>query len=180
LLQNDNPAMTLLRCLALPALSFLAACNPTFNWREVRPPQTALSALLPCKPDSASRSITLAGQPVELQMLGCETGGATFAIAWTTLRSAEQAPAALVQWRQATLANMQAATPADSSLTVPGATPAATAQRTEARGRGRNGEAVSGQAAYFAQGAQVFQAVMYAAEPDAQAVQTFFAGLRLN
>ncbi len=35
------------------ACLFLGACNPSLNWREVRPDNTALSLLLPCKPDKA-------------------------------------------------------------------------------------------------------------------------------
>ena len=42
--------------LAMTAsLLVLAACNPVFNWREVRPEGTALSLLLPCKPDKAEK-----------------------------------------------------------------------------------------------------------------------------
>lgn len=67
--------------LALAATLFtLAACSPTFNWREVRAESMPLKAMLPCKPDKGARTVPMAGRQVELQVLGCEAGGATFAL----------------------------------------------------------------------------------------------------
>jgi hypothetical protein len=178
-LQNDNPAMTSIQRLTVLSLALAGAgCNPVFNWREAHPAQTALTAMLPCKPEQGSRQVLLAGEPVELQMLGCEAGGATFALGWATLKDAARTGPALTQWRAATLANVRASAPADSRLSVPGATD--TALLTVAGGRRPGGGSVTSQAAYFSQGAQVFQAALYAERPDAEVVQTFFSGLRLK
>lgn len=76
--QTDNGAM--LRPVFAAALFALAACSSTFNWREVRADSTALKAMLPCKPDRAARTVPMAGRQVELRVLGCEAGGATFAV----------------------------------------------------------------------------------------------------
>ena len=54
----------------------LAACSPTFNWREVRAEPTALKAMLPCKPDKGARNVPMAGREVSLQVIGCDTGDA--------------------------------------------------------------------------------------------------------
>jgi hypothetical protein len=178
-LQNDNPGMTLYQRLSILVLALAAAgCNPVFNWREAHPAQTALTAMLPCKPEQGSRQVPMAGETVELQMLGCEAGGATFAIGWATLKDATHVGPALTQWRAATLANVRAQAPVDSRLAVAGASEAALL--TVAGGRRPDGAAVISQAAYFSQGAQVFQAALYAERPDAEVVQTFFSGLRLK
>ncbi|MDO8373390.1 MAG: hypothetical protein Q7T39_15795, partial [Polaromonas sp.] len=86
------------RVMAAGLLLLLTACNPVFNWREVRPDNTALSLLLPCKPDKAQRSVPLGGRPTELAMLGCDAGDATFAVAVATLDDAAQAAAVLAGW----------------------------------------------------------------------------------
>ena len=66
---------------AMAGLLALAACSPAFNWREVRPENTRLSLLLPCKPDKAQKVVPLGGKPTVLSMLGCEAEGMTFAVA---------------------------------------------------------------------------------------------------
>jgi hypothetical protein len=62
-------------------LTCLSACTPTFNWREIRFDQAGVTALLPCKPDRASRVVELAGQQLATSMAGCEAGGAMFTVA---------------------------------------------------------------------------------------------------
>ena len=49
-----------------------------------------------------------------------------------------------------------------------------------ATGRRADGAAVQGQALYFSQGTQVFQAVVYADRLAPDTADTFFAGLRLR
>ena len=169
---------------AIVALA-LAACSPAFNWREVRPDNTSLSLLLPCKPDKAEKVVPLGGQPTSLAMLGCDAGGATFAVAVADLGSPQDAASAaalLARWQQLTLDNMQAdrATLAHLALKVPGAAGEPPVVRVQAQGRRADGSAVSGQAAYFAQGTQVFQVVMYAAKPNLEAADTFFSSLKFD
>lgn len=67
------------KLLCLAALN-LAACTPTFNWREVGFDQAGVTAVLPCKPDRGTRPVQLAGQSLNLSMLGCEAGGAMFTV----------------------------------------------------------------------------------------------------
>lgn len=178
------PAFTsrilLTSCLTAACL-LLAACNPAFNWREVRPDNTALAVLLPCKPDKATRSVPLGGQATELAMLGCETGGATFAVAVATVQDTSQLAAVLAGWRAATLANMKAAGAGEAMpLKVPGAAVQPPAVLVRATGRRADGSAVQSQAAYFAQGAQVFQAVIYGDKISTEVSETFFSSLKLG
>jgi len=87
----------------------VAACSPTFNWRDVRTESAALKATLPCKPDKAARTVPMAGRQVELKVLGCEAGGATFAVLTGDIVDPLRAGEVLAQWRAATLANMRSA-----------------------------------------------------------------------
>ena len=157
----------------------LAACNPTFNWRDVRPDGTRLNLLLPCKPDKAQKTVPMAGQPTELMLLGCDAGGVTFAVAVADVKDAAKVTAALAQWQSASLANMKVdpATPGTAfkltGLASGGVIVKATGQRA-------NGQAVSSQAAYFSQGSQIFQAVMYADKIAVEVADTFFSGLKFE
>ncbi|MDI1271596.1 MAG: hypothetical protein PSV40_21120 [Polaromonas sp.] len=161
-------------------LLLLAACNPVFNWREVRPDNTALTLLLPCKPDKARRSVPLGGRPTELAMLGCDAGDATFAVAVATLDDAAQAAAVLAGWQTATLANLKADGGQTGPLTLPGADALPPAVLVRASGQRADGRAVQSQAAYFSQGRQVFQAVIYADRMDPEVAETFFSSLKLD
>jgi hypothetical protein len=155
----------------------LAACSPTFNWREVRPEGSALSLLLPCKPDQAEKTVPLGGRPAPMLLQGCDAGGATFAVAVADIGEASRVPAVLAEWQAATLANMKADAPQVAPLKLKGALQPVL---VTAAGRRADGSAVTGQAAYFAQGTQVFQVVMYAAKPAPDVVETFFSSLKLE
>ena len=164
------------------ALLSLAACSPTFNWREVRPEGTRLNLLLPCKPDKAQKVVPLGGRATSLSMLGCDAGGATFAVAVADVGDASQAAPVLAQWQNLTLANMKAAPGSHQpiALKIPGASAGLPVARLQAQGQRADGTAVSGQAAYFAQGSQLFQVVMYAPQIAPEVAETFFASLKFD
>ena len=175
------------RCLTcwaaiFPALLALAACSPALNWREVRPGHTRLSLWLPCKPDKAEKTVPLGGQPTPLRMLGCEADGATFAVAVADLGDAAKAGPVLAVWQRLTWDNMKALPASRQALPlkIPGASAVPPATRTQAQGQRADGSAVSGQAAYFAQGSQVFQVVMYAPQIKPEAAETFFSSLKFD
>ena len=169
---------------AVGAALALGACSPAFNWREVRLENTRLSLLLPCKPELAQKTVPMAGQSTQLRLVGCDAGGATFAVAVADLGSATQSALVLGQWQSLTLANMKApgaagAAPA-APLKVPGAALQPPAVRVAATGQRADGTAVKGQAAYFAQGSQVFQAVIYAADIKPEVSDAFFSSLKFD
>lgn len=166
----------------LAALLALAACSPALNWREVRPEGTRLNLLLPCKPDKAQKVVPLGAKPTLLSMLGCDADGATFAVAIADVGDAAQAASVLALWQELTLANMKAV-PASRQLlplTVPGALPGTPATRLQAQGQRADGTAVGTQAAYFAQGSQLFQVVMYAPQIAPDVAETFFSSLKFE
>ena len=171
--------------LALAAA--VTACSPAFNWREVRPENTRLSLLLPCKPDRAEKTVPLGGAPVMLRMAGCNAGGATFAVAVADLGDAARTAPVLAQWQALTLANMKAgavSTPGQAPEVLPlklqGASPLAAPVLVRAMGQRADGSKVSGQAAYFAQGSQVFQVVLYADKWMPEVSETFFSSLKFE
>ena len=166
----------------LAVLLTLAACSPAFNWREVRLENTRLSLLLPCKPDKAQKVVPLGGQPTALSMLGCDAGGATFAVAVADVGDASKAASVLALWKTLTLDNMKAVpgTRQLLPLKIPGASAEAPVSRVLAQGQRADGTAVSGQAAYFAQGSQLFQVVMYAPQITPDVAETFFSSLKFE
>ena len=188
-----RPAAMVLGCV------LLGACNPALNWRETRIKDTALVAMLPCKPDTGARTVPLGGRDVSLNMTGCDAGGATFAVAHATVEAASAAPAVLAQWRKATLANMAAVSsrdvplntaarnPLDNQLGSPVGSPLGSAatppMRVAAEGQRKDGSAVVMQALWFAKDAQVFHAMVYAERlhPDlTEATEVFFSGLKFQ
>ena len=169
--------MRFLNCAVL-ALTCLTACNPTFNWRDARPDGTRLALLMPCKPDKAQRIVPMAGLPTALHLLSCDAGGVTFAVAVADVKDASKVVEALAQWQSITLANIKSPPTLGTALKLPGL--GSGAVMVNATGQRANGQAVSSQAAYFAQGSQVFQAVMYADKIAPSVAETFFSGLKFE
>lgn len=160
----------------------LIACNPTFNWRELRLAGTPLQALMPCKPETAERSVPLGGAPTVLHMQSCKAGGLTFAVAWAELPDAAAAPATLADWQRASLAAIRVdpALQPDAAHRWAAAVAGSTlAQGVTAQGTDPLGQPVQTRAVYFARGAQVFQAAIYGPALSDEVSTTFFDGLKL-
>jgi len=166
--------------IAVCAALGLGACSPTFNWREVRPQVTPLVALLPCKPDQAARVVPLGGRDVEMHMLGCDAGGATFAVAHADIKDADKAGVVLAQWKAAVLGHVRATSSVDVPFAPPGATALPQSVRVVAQGSRQNGGKLTAQGAWFAHGTQVFHALVYAEEVSPEVAETFFAGLKFQ
>ena len=171
-------SLVLRAVLAAALLMSASACSPTFNWREWRVDGTPLLALLPCKPESASRPAPLAGgdaAPVELHMHSCEAGGVRFAVAWADVGQTAQVAPALAGWRRASLQAIRA-TGTEWAVALGGAD---AVQGVQAQGSDPQGRAVQSRALYFARGSQVFQAAVYGQGLSEEALDTFFGGLSL-
>lgn len=159
----------------------LTACYPTFNWRELRLEGTPLQALLPCKAETAERTVPLGGAPTVLHMHSCKASGLTFALAWANAADVAAVPATLNDWQRASLAAIRVdpALHTDPShqwqATVAGAS---LAQGIKAQGTDAQGQPVQARVVYFTRGAQVFQAALYGAASD-EVNTTFFDGLKL-
>jgi hypothetical protein len=172
--------MRLLHILPLTGLLLLQGCSPTFNWRELRIPDTALTAMLPCKPDAVTRAVEMGPVKVDLHMQGCDAGNATFAVATAPMPpNAPPANQMLAQWRAANLLAMQAAAPQLSEQSLPGLA-GPTPQKVIAKGVTGQGKPVESHALYFQQGNRLFYAVILAERVTPDMSESFFAGLRLQ
>jgi hypothetical protein len=176
-----------MRWIALALISivaWLAGCSPVLNWREVRIDPAPMVALLPCKPDRAARQLQLAGETVELGMVGCDAAGATFAVSQVRLGVGASAGAALTQWRAAMLANMRAGDIREQSFFPAGSLALPQSVRLSATGQRADGSAVKSQAVWFARSANdglwLFHAVIYADTLKPETADAFFGGLKLQ
>lgn len=176
-----NGAMRIFLMLALAAL--LAACSPEQNWRQVTFEGTTLKVQLPCKPDRTTREVPLGGAPVQLAVAGCESGGAMLAVMTAPLPAGADAQAVLAGWQQATLANLQAGSAAQTEAWQrPGMLPLGAAQRIQAQGRRADGQPVAAQAVWgaFTEGdhLRVVHAVVYASKIPPELSQSLFEGVQ--
>ncbi|QHI99089.1 hypothetical protein GT347_14500 [Xylophilus rhododendri] len=178
-------------CLHLLAPAFacmgLAACSPEFNWREVRPAGTRLQAQMPCKPEEATRAVPLAGTTVQMHLAGCDAGGATFVIGWTS-PAASRVGAVLGDWQDSTLSSAGIAAGPDAPVGRPFGPPGAMALpqavRLKVQGHAPDGAALPLEAAWFAAAGEAGPEALFAAvyrQPERpEASDTFFTGLRLR
>lgn len=163
--------------LLLLALA-LAACSPSLNWREVRL-GGELKAMLPCKPDQATRRQSLAGYELDLTMLGCEAGGGLYAISVVELATPLQALPVQAQWQTNLLATMQAQGSNRQPYGIRGASAQPESVRLEALGRDSEGRAITVQAVWFTRGKRLYHAALYAPRPTPEMSEPFFSGMEL-
>lgn len=155
-----------------------AGCSPRLNWREVRLPDTGLTALLPCRPASQARRLVLAGSEVEMSMHACTGDSVVYAIASADVSQPARVSTALAELHAAAARNLGAASQAQTEFTVPGATPSAQTGLTTFAGRLGDGRQVVERVAVFARGTRVYQATMLGPSVEAEASEAFFGGLR--
>jgi hypothetical protein len=155
--------LTLVRPLALVCLALLVACQPGLNWREVRIDGSALSLLLPCKPDRATRRISLAGAEVDMHLVSCSAQGGTYAISLASLPATSDVDAAMVHWRRATLAHVAATHLVElPTARSPALKLATRLVRLQGAGLSPAGGALQVEVWWFTQGNQAFQVAVYA------------------
>ena len=177
----------------------LTACTPALDWREVRfegamPASQAsqLNAVLPCKPDRATREQTVGGQKVQLSMMGCKAAGATFTLSRLVLATPASAPQVLSAWQAASLGLPAGAKVTTQPIKILGASAWPPAVQTPVPSAGASVDAamksakMSGQIVWFAQTADaelvLYQAAIYGSDTAAlgsEAATTFFESLRL-
>ena len=163
----------------------LSACSPNQNWRDVSLDGTALKAQLPCKPDRTTRRVPLGGLPVDLQVVGCESGSAMVAVMTALLPAGADANAVLLGWQKATLDNARVQQPLPSSQPAwhrPGQLPLSASVRLQAPGLRANGEPVRMDAVWGAvaegERVRVVHAVVYDAKIQPEMANTLFDGIK--
>lgn len=166
------------QCLPVVTSWVLAACTPVLDWREFRPEGSGLTLLFPCKPDSQTRTLSLAGAPVRLALHACSAAGSTWAVAAADLGDPARVGAALEELNAAAQRNLGAGAGDALVLKVHGATPNPVSGHRQFEGRMPDGRAVREQVAVFAKGTQVFQAVALGPTLEPESTSTFFGSMR--
>jgi len=163
-------------------LSLISACTPALNWREVRFESTdgsTLKAVLPCKPDTATRKQQLGGIQVDLSMMGCVANETTFTLSRMPLTNPLDAPKVLAAWQAAAAANVKTNSVPSMAATVAGAGAWPIASRVTL-----TGAATQAQMLWFAKqsstGLTLYQAAVYGKQPSDEAITTFFESLQLQ
>jgi hypothetical protein len=164
--------------------SFLMACSPGLNWRDVRPAQAPLAALFPCKPEAAERKLPLGDKEILVKMLVCEADGTAFTLGYAELKPGMPVGDVLDLWRKATLSQMKAKPPTVLPFALKGALPLPKSSRVVAQGSRPDGRTLAVDASWFAVGSMVFQAAVYfnhePNEADRAVADTFFSGLKIQ
>ena len=167
-------------CPAMGALTMLVACAPELDWREVRPADSALVGLMPCKPDAHERRVELAGRTTTMRLHSCSASGTTWALSWLDVAEPAQTAELITALRSAAAANVGAATGAAAPRLPAGATPHVLSGRSRWQGRRPDGAPVALEQLLFVHGLRVYQAMAIGAAPPPAAVETFFGELRVQ
>jgi hypothetical protein len=165
--------------LSIVLAAGLCACSPALNWREIHPPDSVVSALFPCKPDHHIRRVTLAGAELAMQLSSCTAADNVYALSHIDVGQAERVTPVLQALREVAAQNIGGPTAVKDAQPVPGMTPHPLAQRLGWRSAREDGSTIEAQAAFFTQGTQVYQATVVGKRLDADAVDTYFAALKL-
>jgi hypothetical protein len=185
--QDNHPMRThyLATTASLTFALILTACSPSQNWREVTLEGTTLKVQLPCKPDRTTRSVPLGGLPVELQVVGCESGTAMVAVMTALLPAGADAIAVMRGWQKATMDNARVQQPLASGQQAwqrPGQLPLTASVRVQAPGMRVSGEPVRMDAVWgaLAEGdrVRVVHAVVYDAKIQPEMANTLFDGIK--
>lgn len=165
---------------ALACVAALAACVPTYNWRQSAV-DAELTAMFPCKPDDHRRRVTLAQRVLDMRMLACEAGGANWVLTVADTGDVTQVEPALQALQEALGRNLGGQVTVLGPVVLAGSTPHTGALRARTLGRQRDGAAVQVDAWTFARGTRIYQAsVIRPGAPgpaEAAALDDFFSGL---
>ncbi|MFM2111908.1 MAG: hypothetical protein RLZZ271_568 [Pseudomonadota bacterium] len=181
---DPTAAFGLSRLLLLSLVSALAlgACSPIFNWRESRLGDTALLAMMPCKPETHARDVPFVhGAVTRMTVASCETGGLTFALTTADVGETALAAKSLVVWREV-VGKHWGLKPGAQLSPLNLAKADAGAVRLRATGQQAQQE-MAVDAAFFATGSQLYQVAVIAKPPKGltgEISETFFGGIKLQ
>ncbi|QNP47087.1 hypothetical protein [Diaphorobacter aerolatus] len=184
-----------LRALGVGAISgllllLLTACNPSFNWRNVPLERAHLTVSLPCKPDQGTKTVELGSDKVELSMVGCEAGGALFAMSWMELGDPSRISTVLALWHDAVRAQLRlppqtpGTPPEERSFARKGGLNLPQSIRMQTTGRRSDGSSVQVDAVWFARlhagNVQLVHAVVYSDQRNDAMADSFLESITLQ
>lgn len=105
-----RPMASLAPVIGVMLLFFLGACTPSHDWREIHGDTAPYSVLLPAKPTSQTRQITLSSMPVTMTMTAAEVEHVTYAVGTVELANPVAAKQAMRAMKDALAAHLDGAT----------------------------------------------------------------------
>lgn len=171
------PLRPLAVCLGLATLQ---ACAPTLDWRDVRPAGAGMQLQFPCKPNSQSRQLMLAGARVDLGLHACAAGGLTWGLAVADMADPALVGPALAELAVSAASNLGAKAGERRPLRVAGATPNEATGQQRLAGKLPDGKAVQMHMAVFTRGTQVYQASVLGEHVADATAQIFFDSVRFS
>ena len=171
---------------ALFGLAMLAACSPTYDWREIHGAEDGYIAMMPARPARLTRPIDLDGLKVSMSMQGARVEGLAFTVGEVVLPddTAASREHALAAMRTAMVRNIGGRESSAEAVAVPvvdtsgSRVGSAPGWRVEAAGRAQERE-VTLLAVFAARGARAWQAVVLGPSPDREQSRQFLEGFRL-
>jgi len=153
----------------------VVACSPALNWRSVAFGDGSVT--LPCKPDSAQRTVQLGAAALSMDMVGCEADGALFAVSRVALSGTADTAVLQAQWQQASLLQMRAqGVPTVEEVRSAG--PGGRVLRVlHLLGQRPDTSAVQARLAWVVVGSDLFHLAVYAPPGTPDATEPFFAGV---
>lgn len=178
---------TLMRLTAGAALTaaVLSACSPKFDWRDFRSTEAPYAVLFPSKPATHTRSISLGGEKVNMQMAAAEVDGVTFAVGAAELADAARAQAAITAMKTTMVANIGGTITSEKQASAASSAGGASHQQqsidVDARGS-RNGEPLRMVGRFIARDNRVYQLVVIGREKHMldDEIDTFMRSFKLN
>ncbi|MES2832023.1 MAG: hypothetical protein V4695_08525 [Pseudomonadota bacterium] len=161
----------------LLAVSLLAACTPTYDWRDVRGTEASYTVLLPSKPSTHAREVNLGGIRTTMTMRAAAVENVTFAVGTAELADAAQAQAALQVMKNTMVGNINGVVRQEKSHRE-GAL--STIDLIAGPAAGADGNAKALHARFVARERWVYQAVVVGREKSMriEAVDTFLGSFK--
>lgn len=155
-------------------LAGMLACSPALDWRQVRPDGWNALLSMPCRPARQSRTVPLAGQPVEMTLLACSAEEHSYAVVSADVGDPARVGPALLALAESARDNLRGVVQSDQDASVPGMTPQQAARRWQLRGQLPGGQAVMEQGLVFAHGLRVYQATVVGPSASVERGKAFF------
>ena len=152
-----------LSVLAVAGSMLLAACNPTYNWRDYSSPDAPYRVMFPAKPATHTRAVDLNGLKVDMTMTAAEVEGVTFAVGTGTAPDPARAQAALGDMKTALLRNLGAQVRRESAAAASAGGKAEASIDLDAVGKA-NGQAMLLRGHFVAKGNRFYQVIVMGPE----------------
>jgi hypothetical protein len=174
---RDARWRVLLCVLTMGAL--VSACSPALDWRDTPIPGGSVTAMFPCKPDVHVRRVVLAGSELPMHLSSCSAAGDVYAVSHVDVGDPGRVAPVMQRLRALTAENIGGTETVMGAPPVPGMEPHPLAERIAVVGKRADGSAIEAQALFFAKDTAVYQVTVVGSRLDAEAVDTFFAALKL-